>query len=121
VAIYGNGKQKRTKTRKEKTEEAKNLVAKTLLDSRQALACAPSFAPVGRASACLLLISAISAKIKTRQAEARPTAAKDEFFDFAPQFLTATSSSDKARFDELYFRVLLRRSGRENIGCKTQG
>jgi hypothetical protein len=36
VAIYANGKQKRTKTRKEKTEEAKNLVAKTLSNLRHA-------------------------------------------------------------------------------------
>jgi hypothetical protein len=29
MALYANGKQKRTKTRKEKTEEAKNLIATT--------------------------------------------------------------------------------------------
>jgi hypothetical protein len=33
MASYAHGKQKRTKTRKEKTEEAKNLVAETFSNS----------------------------------------------------------------------------------------
>jgi hypothetical protein len=36
VAFCPHGKQKRTKTRKEKAEEAKNLVVKTLTSSRDA-------------------------------------------------------------------------------------
>jgi hypothetical protein len=36
MASYAHGKQKRTKTRKEKTEEAKNLVAGTFSNSPRA-------------------------------------------------------------------------------------
>jgi hypothetical protein len=50
VASYANGKQKRTKTRKEKTEEAKNLVAATLSNPRQASSVK---LPTKRASCCL--------------------------------------------------------------------
>jgi hypothetical protein len=50
VASYANGKQKRTKTRKEKTEEAKNLVAETLSNPRQASSVSPL---TQRANRCL--------------------------------------------------------------------
>jgi hypothetical protein len=94
VASCTHGKQKRSTTRKEKTEEAESLAAKTLVDPHLGSLFglyvgvglgARTFASVGRASACLVLIFAGIAEIKGKQAEARPIGARVGVLDLVSQ------------------------------------
>jgi hypothetical protein len=80
MASYAHGKQKRTKTRKEKTEEAKNLVAGTLSNSPRASSL--KFADEARHESPPVVSH--SASVQTNWAAPPFAPAKGGAFDYDP-------------------------------------